>query len=146
MSSFEDHIAVTDVVNRYAHALDDRQWPLLDEVFSAEAVARYGRPDSPALKGRKAIVAMIRAALDGCGPSQHLLGNHTVDVRGETATATCKGRIYHVGAGERSALIPYECFGVYHDNLRRGPDGWRIVDRLFHIHLEAGDRNILQPA
>ncbi|WP_281260881.1 nuclear transport factor 2 family protein [Nocardia nova] len=37
--------AIADVVNRYAYALDDRDWRRLDEVF-ADVVVRYGSPDA----------------------------------------------------------------------------------------------------
>lgn len=146
MCSCQDRGAVADVVNRYACALDSRQWSSLDDVFAADAVARYGNPESTPLHGREAIVASIRSYLDGCGPSQHLLGNHLIEIDGDTATATCKARVFHYGAGARSALPPYECFGVYRDRLRRESAGWRIVDRTFDVHLAIGDAEILQPA
>jgi len=146
MHSDSDRDAVTDVVNRYAYALDGRDWALLDDVFTADAVARYGGPDSPRLEGREAIVSSIRSFLDGCGPSQHLLGNHTVVVDGDVAVATCAARVFHYGAGERATLTPYECFGVYRDRLRRTSRGWRIADRTLEVHLELGDIAILQPA
>ncbi|MDA3629351.1 nuclear transport factor 2 family protein [Saccharopolyspora oryzae] len=146
MCSCQDRNAVTDVVNRYAYALDTRQWSSLDEVFAADAVARYGSPEASPLHGREEIVASIRSHLDGCGPSQHLLGNHLVEISGDTATAICKARVFHYGAGTRSELPPYECFGVYRDHLRREPAGWRITDRTFDVHLAIGDIEVLQPA
>ena len=70
-----DRHAVIDVLNRYAEALDHRDWELLDEVFLADATADYG---AGALEGRDAIVGSITDLLGGCGPSQHLLGNFQV--------------------------------------------------------------------
>ncbi|MEV5835419.1 nuclear transport factor 2 family protein [Nocardia sp. NPDC052112] len=145
MTSGSERDAIIDVVNHYAYALDDRKWHMLDQVFTLDAVARYGRSDQPPLIGRETIVASIRSHLDGCGPSQHLLGNHVVNIDGDTATATCKARVYHYGAGSRSSLVPYECFGVYRDRLRREPSGWRIFDRVFEVQLTVGDAQILQP-
>ncbi|TVZ02184.1 nuclear transport factor 2 family protein [Trebonia kvetii] len=141
-----DRAAIVDVVSRYTYSLDERDWTLLDQVFSADAVGRYGGPGGPPLEGRDAIVAFIRSFLDGCGPTQHLLGNHMVEVAGEEATARCKARVYHHGAGERAALTPYECFGVYRDRLRRTAEGWRITERVFDVQLAVGDIAILQPA
>lgn len=80
MCSCQDRDSVADVVNRYAYALDNRQWTVLDDVFTTDAVARYGTPKSPQLNGRENIVASIRSFLDGCGPSQHLLGNHLIEI------------------------------------------------------------------
>ncbi|MEV0055149.1 nuclear transport factor 2 family protein [Saccharopolyspora shandongensis] len=146
MCSCQDRNEVADVVNRYAYALDTRQWRSLDDVFTADAVARYGSPESSPLNGREEIVASIRSFLDGCGPSQHLLGTHLIEIDGDTAVATCKARVFHYGAGTRSSLPPYECFGVYRDRLRRESVGWRIEDRIFDVHLAIGDIEVLQPA
>jgi hypothetical protein len=141
-----DRDAVVEVVNLYAYCLDERDWPGLDEVFAADASARYGGPEGPPLNGRPAIVASIRSFLDGCGPSQHLLGNHIVAIDGDEATARCKARVYHYGLGDRAALEPYECFGVYRDHLRRTSEGWRISRRIFDVYHAVGDVSILQPA
>ncbi|MFI1462417.1 nuclear transport factor 2 family protein [Nocardia carnea] len=135
-----DRDAVADTVNRYTYALDDRDWALLDEVFAPDAVVRYGAAEAPAVRGRVATVAMIRSFLDRCGPSQHLLGNHVIDIDGDTASSICKARVLHIGAGE-NANITYECVGVYRDRLIRSAQGWRIVERTFVIDIELGDRH-----
>ncbi|WP_245669592.1 nuclear transport factor 2 family protein [Nocardia speluncae] len=146
-SSDTDHIpaksdrdAVADTVNRYTYALDDRDWALLDEVFAPDAVVRYGAAEAPAVRGRAATVAMIRSFLDRCGPSQHLLGNHIIEIDGDTASSICKARVLHIGAGD-NANLTYECVGVYRDRLSRSPQGWRIVERTFVIDIELGDRH-----
>lgn len=126
-------------MNRYTYALDERDWELLDEVFAPDAVARYGAADAPAVRGRADIVAMVRSFLDHCGPSQHLLGNHVIDIDGDTATSVCKARVLHIGTGER-AQTTYECVGVYRDRLSRSSRGWRITERTFVIDIELGDR------
>ncbi|MEV5647314.1 nuclear transport factor 2 family protein [Nocardia sp. NPDC052254] len=140
-----DDAAVTEVVNRYAYALDDRDWAGLDEVFAEDAVARYGRPAGRPITGRTAIVQMIRSMLDGCGPSQHLLATHIVTVDGDTAVSMCKARVYHYGAGVKAALEPYECFGVYRHSLRRTAAGWRVAELHFDVHHTVGDIRIVQP-
>lgn len=139
-----DYVDITAVANRYAYALDDRSW-LLDEFFAEDAIAHYGDPAAPPIAGRADIVRMIRSNLDGCGPSQHLTGNLGITIHGETAEVTCKVRVCHFGAGERAALVPYECFGVYRFELRRTPVGWRVTTLVFDVHHEVGDRGVLQP-
>lgn len=131
--------AIADVVNRYAYALDDRDWRRLDEVFAPDVVVRYGSADAPAIEGRVATVAMIRSFLDHRGPSQHLLGNMIVDIDGDTASTTCKARVFHMGAGPHTDKT-YECAGVYRDTLTRTAAGWRITERVFDIHFELGRR------
>jgi hypothetical protein len=133
----EEHQAVVDVLVGCAAAFDRRDWAALDEVFTEEATA-YGA------EGRDAVVATLRSFLGGCGPSQHLLGNHQVLVDGDTATSVCKARVFHLGAGDRSQLT-YECFGNYWDTLIRTGRGWRIAKRRFEVTISLGDLSVLQP-
>jgi len=138
VSTPEEQKVIVDVLVRCAAALDRRDWAALDEVFTEDAVA-YGTEG-----GRAAVVAGIRQFLGGCGPSQHLLGNHHVLVDVDTARSVCKARVFHVGAGER-AHLSYECFGNYWDDFVRTDDGWRIAKREFEVTIQLGDIAVLQP-
>ncbi len=134
-----DRQAIVDLLNHYATCLDHRDWSGLDAVFDADAIGDYGA----VLTGRTRLVAMISGLLDSCGPTQHLLGNHVIDVDGDTARAATQARVIHTGACERSALTPYESIGTYHDQLRRTADGWRITHRRFAVRIQIGDIGIL---
>jgi hypothetical protein len=136
-STQEEQKAVVDVLVRCAAAFDQRDWAALDDVFTDDAAAYRA-------VGRPAVVTFLRSFLGGCGPSQHLLGNHHVVVDGDTAHSVCKARVYHVGAGERSHLS-YECLGNYWDDLVRTDRGWLIAKRQFEVTIEFGDRSVLQP-
>ena len=133
----EERDAVVAVVVRCAAAFDRRDWDALDQVFTEDATA-YG------VEGRPAVVRFIRSFLGGCGPSQHLLGNHQVVVDGNTAKSVAKARVFHVGAGDRSHST-YECFGNYRDDLVLTEAGWRITSRMFEVTITLGDTSVLQP-
>lgn len=137
-----DRHAIIDVLNRYAEALDHRDWGLLDEVFLPEATADYG---AGGLVGRDAIVRSITDLLGGCGPSQHLLGNFQTSVEGEHARSVSRVRVFHLGAGAKASLDPFECFGEYRDELRNGRDGWRIARREMITTISRGDYGVLGP-
>jgi hypothetical protein len=133
----EDHQAVVAVIVRAAAAYDRRDWAELDEVFTPGAVA-YG------VEGREAVVGFVRSFLGGCGPSQHLLGNHHVVVDGDRAQSVCKARVFHLGADDLSNLS-YECLGNYWDDLVRTESGWRICRRRFEVTITLGDTAVLRP-
>ena len=135
-----DHWDIVAVQNRYGEACDRRDWALFDQVFTADVVTEYSAPPETGRAGR---VASIRSHLGGCGDTQHLLGNHNVQVDGDEAEASCYVRAFHRGA-ERPELT-YEMFGVYHDRLRRTPDGWRITFRRLEVRFELGTRDVLGP-
>jgi len=137
----DDRAAVIDLLNRYATCLDNRDWPGLDHVFHPDATGFYGS----LLHGRAAIVTSIRSFLSGCGPSQHLLGNHHVEVDGQSATSLTQARVIHVGSGDRAQLTPYEAIGTYRDKHVKTPDGWRIMQRHFDVRIALGDIGVLNP-
>ena len=141
MTLAEDRFAVIETVDRYAIALDTRDWALLDRVFTPDAVGDFGEFQC---KDREAIRAMIRSMLGGCGPTQHMLGVYRIEITGNEATCTCSIRAHHVGRGAQSKL-EYECFGEYRDRLVRTTGGWRVRHRTMRITHETGDRSILKP-
>jgi SnoaL-like protein len=138
----DDRIQVLDVMNRYAEACDRRDWDLFERVFADDATVDYG--GTVQLSGRDAIVAMIRSMLGGCGPTQHLLGNHTAVITADTARASCKIRAFHTGAGVHASST-YEVLGAYHHELVRTPDGWRTRHLRMDVDVELGTRDVLQP-
>ena len=140
-SELADRLAVIDVVNRYATALDSRDWDLLDRVFAPEVQAEFGRTYASC----EAVKELVRSMLGGCGPTQHLLANHRVEVQGDEARCVCSVRAFHAGRGP-AAGETYELFGEYHDRLRRTEAGWRIVGRRMVVSHETGTRAVLRPA
>lgn len=130
------------VLCRYARACDQRDWPAMDDIFLEEASADYG--GAYHLQGREPIVAMIRAHLDGCGPSQHLLGNLVADVSDAAVSSRVYVRAAHRGAGSMQELT-YESLAEYQDRWTFTPNGWRITHRRMDISHEQGRRDIWRP-
>lgn len=134
---------LNEVLARYARACDQRDWAALDEVFVQEATADYG--GSLHLQGRGPIVAMIRAHLGGCGPSQHLLGNLLVEARDGAVASHVYVRAAHRGTGNLHSMT-YECLAEYQDRWVSTPNGWRIAHRRMDISHELGSRDVLRPS
>lgn len=138
MSSTTDEII--DRLADVATALDTRDWAALGALFT-ESATGYGAT------GREAIVERVRDHLGGCGPSQHLLGNHRVEVDldgdPDRARSRTYGRVFHLGAGDLADLS-YECFGEYTDLWTRTDQGWRISSRWFEVSFDRGDARVLR--
>ena len=131
----DDRVAILDTVTRYATALDSRDWDLLDRVFTPDVAADFGMGPR---NGLETVRKTVIGALGGAGPTQHLLGNHRVEIDGDSARCVCLVRAYH--GGERGT---YELFGEYRDRLVRTPAGWRIAERQLVVHHEVGSRDVL---
>lgn len=137
MTAADDRQQIVDLLSELTVILDGRRWLALPEVFTVDATA-YGATGLPAIE------AHVRSYLGGCGPSQHLLGNHLITVDGDEASGITKIRVMHQGVGERSNLT-YECLGDYRDRFVRTPDGWRLRHREFDVSMAFGDPAVLQP-
>ncbi len=135
--------ALTQILTRYATACDTRNWDLLQQVFTPDCTTVYG--GSYTCEGVDRVRHMISTHLDGCGPTQHLLGNLEVDASNPARPRSkIQVRAVHQGLGERSALR-YDAIGFYEDEWALLPQGWRIQKRSMTMLLEMGDRAVLQP-
>jgi hypothetical protein len=131
--------AIVEALARLAAATDARDWATVSAIFAADATG-YGA------RGTGAIVARMRAHLDGCGPTQHLLGNHRVTTSGDTGHSLTYARVYHQGADAMAGSF-FECMGEYDDFWVRDPgDGWRLTRRQFDMRIMLGDFGVLRPA
>ena len=135
-----DRDQIIERLSDVASALDTRDWHALGELFT-ESATGYGST------GRQEIITGVRQHLGGCGPSQHLLGNHRVELAGDDedhARSRTYVRVDHAGTGEQAGLS-YECFGEYTDEWTRTSEGWQINSRVLRVDFTLGDRRTLQP-
>jgi 3-phenylpropionate/cinnamic acid dioxygenase small subunit len=142
MPQTNDTALIMDTLGRYAIAMDQRDWALLDSVFTQDFTYDAGEWTTHSLAE---YLDRLRPYLEGCGPTQHLLGNYQIDVDGSTARSQVYVRAFHVGTRELSSTT-YEMFGTYRDEFRRTADGWRSVHRTLRLQYELGSRAVLRPA
>ena len=139
---------IKDKLISYATSLDTRDWVALNSIFDKSATAEYGS-DSIGLKikssSRNEIVSMCKSSLNGCGFTQHLLGNFIINIDNENATSKCYVRVYHVGL-EPNEKEFYEMFGEYIDDWRLIDNSWFIIHRKLIVNFEKGNREkVLAP-
>lgn len=142
MSEARDHAEILATLARYSTALDQRDWGLLEQVFTPDLVYDAGEWTTHSFDE---YLGRLRPYLEGCGPTQHMLGNYRIELDGDAARSAVYVRAFHVGAGELSDTT-YEMFGEYRDELSRTSQGWRSHHRTLRLHLERGSRAVLRPA
>jgi hypothetical protein len=134
----DDRRQLIDALHQLQRAIDSKDWAGIRATFSEDGTG-YGASDLDAT------LATMQSYLGGVGPTQHLLGNHHVEVEGDAATTRAYARVHHVGAGVKEGAF-VECLGEYVDRWVRRPDGWRLTHRTFAVHHWIGDRDVLRPA
>lgn len=119
----DDVTAIQQVLIRYAHCVDDRNFDGLTEVFTPDARASYS--GGPWLDGIPAIVESI-SPLRNFPASLHLLGNMAIDVDGDRATGDtrCLTQLVYADSTVHVRTLRYR------DRLVRTPAGWRIAERV----------------
>ncbi len=129
-----DRLAIQDVMTRYANGVDTRDLDLYATSFTPDVVVS-GFGDAGVIEGREAWVAYVRKALERFGVTQHLMGNHVVELRGDEATMRTYVQATHVLADDPKSTLTL--WASYHDELVRDGAAWRIRDhRLEPAHTQ----------
>ena len=138
---------ISDVVLRYATAVDSRDWPLYRSIFENEVLFDFsgftGEPAS--MMSADEWVELVRNTLSGFDATQHLSSNHVITFVDDHATCVSYmvARHYLVHEGERQM---HSLGGHYTNRLVNGAEGWRISECSLKITWEIGDRGLFDIA
>lgn len=124
---------------RFARIIDGKDWAALADVFAADLTFDYGTGEQ---SGIAALEATMRRFLDGCGPTQHLIGSIMVDVDRDRAVSRAYVQARHQRPGDPAGPV-CDSSGDYVDRWESRPEGWRIVRRDARWQVHAGDAAIL---
>ena len=123
-----DRLAIRDLVDRFSLAVTARDQPAICAVFTQSAQWSVGKPAEMAFSGDEQIGAGIVAGLNNFEFLVQMVHSVVIDLAGDRAQARCV--IQEVGrfSGGASGI---QMLGIYHDELQRGPQGWRFTRRFF---------------
>ena len=127
--ALQDRADVTDVLYRYASAIDAFDLPDLRGVLADDLWARYG--DADPIVGGDAVARWISEATATVVWQHHLLSVYHVNVDGDDAKALVHHTSHQVfeDVPDTAKLI----VGRYSGELRRDPGGWRISRLVLKI-------------
>jgi hypothetical protein len=116
-----DELEIASVLNRYARAVDSKDWQLLRSLFTDDAELDYSSVGGPA-GGREEVCGWLERSLTLMPMTQHFVTNIEADIDADTATvrAMFYNPMLFPGATETSA-----CGGYYHHVMVRTETGWR---------------------
>ncbi|MDF1720791.1 MAG: nuclear transport factor 2 family protein [Minwuia sp.] len=141
-----DRMAISDIMHRYATAIDTRDFALLDQVFDDTLESDFstlgGKPWSGA---RSDWIEVMRQTICGLTTTQHLIGNHVHAIKGDTAHLNAYLQAMHHLSGARGDP-DYLIGGHYDIDLARRPAGWRITRYRLTVTWQRGDRDVLRQA
>jgi len=141
LQEISDRIEIHDLLVRYSHAIDTRDFDALDRVFTADAMIDYS-----SMGGAKGslpeIKEFLRKAMAQFSGFQHMIANSTIELRGDTATGRTICHNPMVMTRPDGQTHVFYCGLWYVDRLVRTPEGWRIRERVeekCYFHNVPGD-------
>ena len=139
----EDKVAIGEVLNLYAFALDARQWDLFDRVFTDDVEAVFGPAGAgwTGLAEFKESFALFHDTLDS---HVHTMMGQLVNVDGDTANAFSYGNWLLVRAAAEGGPS-WLGTGYYDDELVRTSRGWRIKRRVCKLLSWSGNPSVPEP-
>lgn len=115
-----DRMEITELLHRYAHAVDNGEFDLFGEVFTEDATVDFGSVDqyvegASVVTGLPAIRAWFEKALEPFPGVLHFMTNHRIELDGDEARTETLMQVLHMSMG-----------GVYRGHAVRTPAGWRF--------------------
>ena len=134
-----DRLDIIDLLSRFHHAVDAKDWPRLRGLFVENAVAEYRSLNNVELFGLEGRFTPIDTIIDwirkGQEPFQfngaptHFMTNHLVDQDGDQASSTSYFVDFDLVSGRAIGTGLYKCRHV------RTSAGWRIEHLLLEQRL-----------
>ena len=139
--------AVNDVMNRYAIAIDNKDWDGLEAIFTDSITADFTSFGTPNVWHGPAAgwVAQVRATIDGMDATQHAMSNHLYKVRGSSAIGTSYIQARHVCNAARGDNT-YTIGGHYEVTMTSLGGHWRIQQYALVCTWHEGNRSVLGDA
>ena len=128
LQEISDRIEINDLLIRYTKAIDQKDWKLLDSVFTPDAEVDY--VSSGGIKGSYPEArAWLAKALSIFPVTVHFVTNSEVTLSGDRASA--RTAVYNpMFFKNPDGSMHHFAVGAYYvDELLRTPAGWRITKR-----------------
>jgi hypothetical protein len=143
VSPYED-IVVKETVNKLFNYTDAREWSKLQgEVFTPMVELDMVSLGMPAVQNMtsKAITDMWADGFKDLDAVFHLVGNHQIDINGNTAKVVCYSTATHFKrAATKGNTRKFN--GTYDLNLIRTSQGWRIDKFKFNLQYTEGNMTL----
>jgi ketosteroid isomerase-like protein len=123
-----DRIEIQDVLVRYCHAVDRKDWKAFEKLFTENAVLDYSAFGGP-LCDTRAMSSYLNDAVSDMHGTQHTISTSLLEIDGNTATAQTAAQVMMI-SGKDDGTSHVLFIGLwYRDTLVKTLDGWRIHTR-----------------
>jgi hypothetical protein len=130
-ASVDDRLALADLSNRYAVAVDRRDFDVLREIFVPDCSLDTGRSQR---SGIDAVLEAMRGLLR-YQTTSHVVGQHVVEVfDADKASTVTYCTAHHLSVADDAGVQTDKVMHIhYYDECVRTDRGWRIAQRRLDI-------------
>ena len=125
-----DYIEISEVIQLYGRALDEKKYDLLKSVFIPDAELVYLLGEDLIKLPMSESDSLFRKFLTRCYWTSHLISTPVLTINGDAAESRSHVTATHIqvrGDGSQNIWI---VSGAYEDDFVRTPEGWRIKKRI----------------
>jgi hypothetical protein len=127
----KDRAEITELMHRYAWAIDQHDFDALDAVFTPDALLDYSSNPGGIAGSLAEVKPWLRRSLSAFVAMQHLMANTIVEFGGKSRARATTMVFNPMSARAREgAPHHFRIGGRYDDELVRTPHGWRIAKRV----------------
>ena len=133
-SDFADWLAIANLKARYCRLLDTKDWEGFAALFTEDFVLDVsGAGGMPAIVGRDAAVAMVRASID-VAITAHQVHSPEIEIDGDSATGIWAMNDRVIWSADRPSACGY---GHYTERYARAGSEWKIAESsLTRLHVD----------
>jgi SnoaL-like domain len=125
----QDRLDIADTIYRYASCIDTWDAAGLRAVLADDLWAQYGNAEP--IEGGAKVAEWIGTATEGLVWQHHLLSVYHTEIDGDSAKALTYHTSYQLPEADPSTVVVL--VGRYHQQLRRGANGWQLSRIVFEI-------------
>lgn len=134
-----DHIEITQVIQRYGKALDEKKYELLNQVFSKDAELVYLLGEDLIKLPFKESDKLFKKFLTKCFWTSHLVSSPVIELDGDKAESRSHVTATHIQVKKDGTQNIWFVSGAYEDELVRTSSGWRIKKRIANAPYVEGE-------
>lgn len=141
-----DRMAIHDLITRYVHALDDREYDALDSVFLPDTM--FDLTSAGAIRDRwPAVKELYKSQKTIYVNYLHVYGNIRIDFDSDRRSARVKSKVINpMGVPDETGTVRFfQVHGTYDDVFVKTEKGWRIKERKWNHGWISGDYPFEKP-
>jgi ketosteroid isomerase-like protein len=115
-----DRAEIAELLARYAHCIDARDWTGLQDTYAEDGVMEHGTT----AVGREGVAGLSERILTGVASSHHVVDDPSIEIEGDVARTRSHYFATHVAV---DGTIIRQAGGWYDCTLRRTDRGWRFT-------------------